>query len=221
MDGTNNRLITFLAMIAGAEDVTPVEPRTELEYWLNEIAAAKGGNPWVPETEASGIEARLVIGDLQLEETPAYPMYMLDLDLGIDELPKSEHRAAGRSVSFAVEGKEYKKAAFGSKDIHSDPLSPQVSSIGDPDKYELGNALSLRLIGGEHDLGPELSNLPGVFIGLVCAYFYHGDKTIHAQMFFLLSDDMTNHVPYDDADTVRINVSFDHWGEHVDPGSVV
>lgn len=47
MDGINSRLTTFLAMIAGAEDVTPVEPRTELEYWLNEIAKnADNGKPW-------------------------------------------------------------------------------------------------------------------------------------------------------------------------------
>lgn len=57
MDGMNSRLTKFLAMIAGAEDVTPVEPRTELEYWLNEIAKnANDGKPWVDHPDASDLE---------------------------------------------------------------------------------------------------------------------------------------------------------------------
>lgn len=36
MDGMNSRLTKFLAKIAGAD--ISVEPRTEMEYWLNQIA---------------------------------------------------------------------------------------------------------------------------------------------------------------------------------------
>lgn len=42
----NNRLEVFLAMIAGEPGVTPIMPKTETEYWLNEIAVSMGGSPW-------------------------------------------------------------------------------------------------------------------------------------------------------------------------------
>lgn len=207
-----NRLETFLAMIAGDETVTPIKPITNVEKYLNLIAMKRKetggkGNPWEPETSASGIEARLVIGDLQLEETPAYSMYMLDLDLGINEF---QYDAS--NVYFTIEGEKYGCGRIWNAGISSDPLSPQVSSTGAPDKYVLADASSIKP--DDFGLEPELSNLPGVFIGLVCAYFYRGDKTIHAQMFFLLSDDPKNQVVYDDTDAVRINVSYDHCTEY-------
>lgn len=85
----NNRLETFLAMIAGNGDVEPIRPKTNLEYWLNEIAGATGGKSWEEDAPGGKQTAKLVMvraaGDN--EEYDIFPSYTFTTDLGVSELP--------------------------------------------------------------------------------------------------------------------------------------
>lgn len=60
----------------------------------------------------------------------------------------------------------------------------------------------------------ELSNMPGIFVRRVLAYFYQmANGTIHVQMFFMLSEGAESETVYGAADSVRIDVSFDKCTE--------
>lgn len=200
----HNRLETFLNMIVGDipldgyAAVDPIKPISEMEYWLNEIAAAKDGNPW--RDASSGLEAKLVTA--QFAEDVLVPMYMLDLDLGIDEFPYTINR-----MWFTVEGDHYRINAANSLSDEPMPLVAE-NTYGIIDPYTLQPA--------DPEKSTELSNEPGIFVVEIYACLYQlAGETIHAQMFFTLMegdgdfDGVIEHL-YTNADSVVINASFDY-----------
>ena len=208
----HNRLETFLNMIVGDIPmdgyvaVDPIKPISEMEYWLNDIAAAKGGNPWAPETDTSGgLEAKLVTA--QFTATNIFPTYMIDLDLGIDELPYDINK-----MWFMVEGDNYHISQVTADQIDNKPM-PLIA------ENTYGVHSPFTLLPEDSEKSTELSNLPGIFVVFINACLYQlAGETMHAQILFGLIegdgefDGDPNHL-YANADSIRINVSFDHVEE--------
>ena len=100
----HNRLETFLNMIVGdtfrvpsgyvAAD--PIKPISEMEYWLNEIAAAKDGNPW-RDTASKFVAKKIDISVSNGDELRHMTQYSLTIDTGLKEFPYAMFRMEGEA----------------------------------------------------------------------------------------------------------------------------
>ena len=194
-----NRLEIFLAMIAGREDVEPIMPMTRFEYWLNEIAAAKGGKPWV--APVNGIRAELVTIDIGNGIT--LPAYMFDFDLGIDEFPYNSNE-----LLFTINGTQ----AASTTAVNQLFVMLLPLPLTDQNTYQPAKAsVVIQPVNPDENFAEII---PGVAIASIeaCVYHPHG-KTIHTQMFVVLHDLSTDET-YGAKDAISIDVSFDGCEEH-------
>lgn len=195
----HNRLETFLNMIVGntfkalsADYVAadPIKPISEMEYWLNEIAAAKGGNPW---KDAAGKFVAKKIS-FKVGEAPYINAYSLIIDTGLKDFPYETF-----SVKVEANGCEFSTItdnAITAENII--PLSAEVKSgdvFANPDA--LAGAAAFLGVGGGH---PEIviPGDPGLYMDSITVLFIkNGSDTIKAQVLMTFSTvNFPDFVPY-------------------------
>jgi len=183
----HNRLETFLNMIIGnfrvpsADYVAadPIKPISEMEYWLNEIAAAKGGNPW---KDATGkFVAKKISFDFESTsgEARASEAYSITIDTGLKNIPYPYFVLSGKindvRVSSPFDGFNANSIVYFDKEI-SDGELVKIS--------DLRTGSIQFTYGGDHELNNE-EVLPGLCLKPSNAVFIKekgNDATIKLQL---------------------------------------
>ena len=184
----NNRLETFLAMISGREDVEPIMPMTRFEYWLNEIATAKGGNPW------KDTDGKFVAKRISYTSDVERVAYSITIDSGVKEIPYPAYNIAGRINGIPLESTQNQYSAgdarFFEKEFSDGEVLPAV--ILGSNELELYADPTYKVFSG--DSGIVFGN------GCMALLVKEGkDSTIKIQLLLDFIDEL-NDDKYEDAD---------------------
>lgn len=200
----HNRLETFLNMIVGEfkgmAAVDPIKPISEMEYWLNEIAAAKGGNPW---KDAAGkfVAKKINIDIGSDDELRSFTWYSLTIDTGLNEFPYSK---------FYMEG-EANGCEITSEQVPADDLTPLDKEIENGDKFESPKVLRAAGLLLDGDINVEVfPGDPGLLLGgaKVC-FIKNGDDTIKTQVLMSFVYNDSERTSYDNEADELIFDTFD------------
>ena len=210
------RFDTFLAMIAGDERIDPIMPKTELEYWLNVIAAAKGGNPW--KDTAGKFVAKKINFDVESTsgEARTFEAYSITIDTGLKDIPYPYSVLSGEINGVRV------TSGSGGFDANSIVYFDKEISDGELVKISDLRSRSIEVTyGGDHALNDE-EVLPGLCLSPSKALFIiekDDDATIKLQLllYFFYNDEHAQEYNNEAEELIfdTIDLTFNAGGNHV------
>ena len=198
----HNRLETFLNMIVGEfkgmAAADPIKPISEMEYWLNEIAAAKDGNPW-RDTTGKFVAKRIGV---TVNESNSFTFYSLTIDTGLTEFPYAR---------FKLEGEANGCEIFANP-MSADDITPLDKEIANGDMLDQSRVATAgtSLEGTETEGVEVFPGDPGLLLAKSPVLFIkNGDDTIKMQVLMVFVYNDLDHALYNNEAEELILDTFD------------